>query len=127
VFDKQEGSMGTRSQPPDVTAPMPAQPDAPPPGTAAPGPAPVDVDVDVDSEFASQLDELSRCLVRMDAVVSMLEADLERRVATWRALAPEILSMLAAVAEPRQQPRQQPKKGRRRVAAVMSEQARRGR
>jgi hypothetical protein len=59
----------------------------------------------------------------MDAVVSMLEADLERRVATWRALAPEILSMLAAVAEPKRPP----KKSRRRVAAVMSEQARRGR
>jgi hypothetical protein len=42
------------------------------------------------SELADQLEELSGCLARMDAVVSMLEADLERRAATWDALIPAI-------------------------------------
>ncbi len=111
--------MGMRSQPPDATARVPAQPDAAPPGAADPGAAPVDVD----SELAAQLDELDRCLARMDAVVSMLEADLERRVAAWSALAPEILSTLASMAEQSRQP----KKGRHRTVAVRSGQARRGR
>ncbi|WP_462202980.1 hypothetical protein [Frankia sp. CcWB3] len=33
----------------------------------------------LEPELAEQLDELSRCLIRMDAVMMMLEADLDRR------------------------------------------------
>jgi hypothetical protein len=47
-------------------------------------------DQELASELADQLEELSEFLARMDAVVSMLEADLERRAATWDALIPPI-------------------------------------
>lgn len=38
------------------------------------------------SELTEQLEEIDRCLERMDAVIAMLEADLDRRDATMRAL-----------------------------------------